>query len=247
MKKGIRITIILILSMITIVFLILGLKEKIYSIDTKYKNEAIREISIKESNDPIDRKIDFEKLKAINNDVVAWIYIPGTNIDYPILVGDSNEEYLYKDIEGKYNPLGSLFSFTGTNFTKGNTFIFGHNMANEQMFGQLKSYISSEFSNEHKYFYLYTERKAMKCDIFSTFICNMNDSILRSQYELGTVDYLNFLSEITTKNNFSEYNLDGEIMRYSTTKTFSLITCYGAEGTKDRLVVNGIVIEEKIR
>ena len=46
---------------------------------------------------------------------------------------------LYKDINKEYTPLGSIFSYSGTNFTKGNTFIFGHNMASSQMLVNLEN------------------------------------------------------------------------------------------------------------
>lgn len=175
------------------------------------------------------------------------VYIPGTKVDYPILVGESDEEYLYKNISKEHTPLGSLFGFSGTNFTKGNTFIFGHNMASSQMFGELRKYLSSDFLEEHRYIYVYTERKAMKCDIFSIFIANENDNVFSGQYELGTVEYIDLLSELVNRNNYSNNNLKKDIIEYSTTQVFNLITCYGREGTSDRLLVNGIVVEEKIR
>uniref|UniRef100_UPI002625F5E8 class B sortase n=1 Tax=Clostridium sp. TaxID=1506 RepID=UPI002625F5E8 len=141
----------------------------------------------------------------------------------------------------------SLFSFSGTNFTKGNTFIFGHNMASSQMFGELRKYLSSDFLEEHRYIYVYTERKAMKCDIFSIFITNESDDVFNGEYELGTVEYIDLLSELVSRNKYSNNKLEKSIMEYSTKQVFNLITCYGREGTSDRLLVNGIVLEEKIR
>ncbi|MEG1457619.1 MAG: class B sortase [Bacilli bacterium] len=236
-----------ILLVIAVVFLYKGIIDTKGNISNKIKNNSLRELTTSVASEPLDRIIDFEKLKAINEDIKAWIYVPGTNIDYPILVGESDEEYLYKDINKEYTQLGSLFGFAGTDFNKGNTFIFGHNMANNQMFGQLKKFISSEFSNENRYFYIYTERKVMKCEIFSTFICDIDDSIFNGEYELGTVDYVSLFSEIVNKNKYANYNLDKSILEYSKAQIFNLITCYGAEGTRDRLVVNGVVVEEKIK
>lgn len=236
-----------ILLILAIIFLSKGYNDWKYRISNKVKNDSIRELATSEEiEDPLDRIIDFEKLKAINEDIKAWIYIPGTKVDYPILVGESNEEYLYKDINKDYTPLGSLFTFSGTNFTKGNTFIFGHNMASSQMFGELRKYLSSDFLEEHRYFYLYTERKVMKCDIFSIFIANETDNIFSGEYELGTAEYIDLLSELSNRNKYGN-SLEKNIIEYSTTQVFNLITCYGGEGTPDRLLVNGIVVEEKIR
>lgn len=236
-----------IVLIVAVVFLYKGIMDSKGNISNKVKNNSLRELTTSVANDPLDRIIDFEKLKAINEDIKAWIYVPGTDIDYPILVGESDEEYLYKDINKEYTKLGSLFGFAGTDFNKGNTFIFGHNMANNQMFGQLKKFISSEFSNENKYFYIYTERKVMKCEIFSTFICDIKDSVFNGEYEIGTADYVSLFNEIVNKNKYANYNLDKSILEYSKAQMFNLITCYGAEGTSDRLVVNGVVVEEKIK
>lgn len=237
-----------ILLVLAIFFLYNGFVELRYIISNKAKNQSLREVATSDVSDPFNRVIDFEKLKSINEDIKAWIYIHGTSIDYPILVpGDNNEEYLYKDIDKEYSPLGSLFSLSGTNFTKGNTFVFGHNMASNQMFGELKKYINSDFLKEHRYFYIYTEHKTMKCDVFSVFVTNENDNIFKGEYELGTVEYLSLLEELNRKNKYSKYGLDEPIINYSSKQIFNLITCYGSEGTNERLVVNGIGIEEKIQ
>ena len=237
-----------ILLIVSIVFLYKGFVEFRYMISNKAKNQSLREVATSEVvNDPLDRIIDFEKLNSINKDIKAWIYVPGTKIDYPILVGESDEEYLYNDMNKEYTPLGSIFSYSGTNFTKGNTFIFGHNMASSQMFGELRKYIDKDFLKEHRYLYIYTERKAMKCDIFSIFITNENDDIFNGEYELGTVEYVSLIEELNKRNKYSGYSLEESSINYSTRQIFNLITCYGAEGTTERLVVNGIVEEEKIR
>jgi len=237
-----------ILLVLSIIFLYKGFSEARYNSSNKVKNQSLREVATSEVvNDPMDRIIDFQKLKAINEDINAWIYIPNTEIDYPILTGATDEEYLYKDINKEYNPLGSIFTFSNVNFTKGNTFIFGHNMANNQMFGELRKYIDLDFLKEHRYLYVYTERKAMKCDIFSIFVTNENDEIFNGEYELGTLEYISLLSELVNRNKYSNNNLDKNIIEYSTTQVFNLITCYGREGTTERLVANGIVVEEKLR
>lgn len=236
-----------ILLILGLVFIINGINDAKYLIDNKVKNQSIREIATSNTSDPLERVIDFEKLKVINEDIEAWIYVPGTNIDYPILVGSSDEEYIYKNLNREYTPLGSIFTYSGTNFTKGNTFIFGHNMANGQMFGELKRYIDMDFLKENRYFYIYTERKVMKCNIFSVFIVNENDDVFSNEYELGTADYLSLLSRIINKSNYSDSILDKPTIEYSTAQMFNLVTCYGKAGTSNRLLVNGLVVDEKIR
>lgn len=120
-------------------------------------------------------------------------------------------------------------------------------MANGQMFGELKRYIDMDFLKENRYFYIYTERKVMKCNIFSVFIVNENDDVFINEYELGTADYLSLLSRIINKNNYSDSILDKPTIEYSTAQMFNLVTCYGKAGTSNRLLVNGLVVDKKIR
>ena len=94
-----------VLLVISIIFLFKGFTDWKYKISNKVNNNSIRElVTSKNEEDPLNRIIDFQKLKSINKDVVAWIYIPGTKVDYPILVGESDEEYLYKNINKEYTP-----------------------------------------------------------------------------------------------------------------------------------------------
>ena len=102
-------------------------------------------------NEEIPFTVDWNKLKSINNDIVAWIRIPDTNISYPVVQGSSNKQYLRKNIYGNYSRGG--VPFVDANISKPfecpNTIIYGHNLANGAMFSQLKNYSKNEFAEEH--------------------------------------------------------------------------------------------------
>lgn len=239
MRKGISVIVGIIFLLATIVFLYLAFNEAKYSIDTKEKNKAIREVVVTEDeNKPLNRKIDFHKLKNENKDIVAWIYIPGTTVDYPILIGDTNEEYLYKDLEGNYNPLGSLFSDAKKDLSEDHIKIYGHNMREFQMFGELRKFLNKEYMEQHEKFYIYTENKTMECDIFSIFICDIYDSFFNNN---PGSDLVEVLENKNVNSNYYTKNKD-----LSSGKVFNLVTCNGVEGTVERLVVNGIVTKQKI-
>lgn len=239
MRKGISVIVGIIFLLATIVFLYLAFNEAKYSIDTKEKNKAIREVVVTEDeNNPLNRKIDFHKLKNENKDIVAWIYIPGTTVDYPILIGDTNEEYLYKDLEGNYNPLGSLFSDAKKDLSEDHIKIYGHNMREFQMFGELRKFLNKEYMEQHEKFYIYTENKTMECDIFSIFICDIYDSFFNNN---PGSDLVEVLENKNVNSNYYTKNKD-----LSSGKVFNLVTCNGVEGTVERLVVNGIVTKQKI-
>lgn len=226
-----------------VLFLYLGFKEYQYTLKSKYKNETIREMVINDSNDPLNRRIDFKKLKSENKDIVAWIYIPGTSIDYPIVIGENDEEYLYKDIEGNYSPLGSIFTYANTkkDFLDSHVKIFGHNMKEFQMFGELRKFLNVDYMKEHKKFYIYIDRKTIECDIVSIFTCNENDSIFGNNS--SGIDFLTTLSE---RNVNSNYDLLNNMEKLSDSQIFSLVTCNGVEGTTERFLVNGVAVKEKI-
>lgn len=239
MRKGISVIVGIIFLLATIVFLYLAFNEAKYSIDTKEKNKAIREVVVTEDeNKPLNRKIDFHKLKNENKDIVAWIYIPGTTVDYPILIGDTNEEYLYKDLEGNYNPLGSIFSDAKKDLSEDHIKIYGHNMREFQMFGELRKFLNKEYMEQHEKFYIYTENKTMECDIFSIFICDIYDSFFNNN---PGSDLVEVLENKNVNSNYYTKNKD-----LSSGKVFNLVTCNGVEGTVERLVVNGIVTKQKI-
>ena len=245
MKKSIifKNIIVLVSLVLGILFLYLGFKEYQYTLKSKYKNETIREMVINDSNDPLNRRIDFKKLKSENKDIVAWIYIPGTSIDYPIVIGENDEEYLYKDIEGNYSPLGSIFTYANTkkDFLDSHVKIFGHNMKEFQMFGELRKFLNVDYMEEHKKFYIYIDRKTIECDIVSIFTCNENDSIFGN--DSSGIDFLTTLAE---RNVNSNYDLLNNMEKLSDSQVFSLVTCNGVEGTTERLLVNGISVKEKI-
>lgn len=231
------------------IFFYLYISGGLYAINSKYKNNSIKDMVVHETENPLDRKIDFKKLKEINSDVVGWIYIPNTKIDYPILIGSKDDTYLNTDIEKKRNSLGSIFSYAKTkrDLSDSNVFLFGHNMRQQQMFGELKKYINEDgFEENHNKFYVYTENKTMELDIVSIFTCNENDTIFSTGFELGTVEYLDYISNILERNKFSNYYLKKDKkLNLINNQLVSLVTCYGEQGTTERLVVSGSVVKEK--
>ncbi|WP_308779981.1 class B sortase [uncultured Clostridium sp.] len=245
MKKSIifKNIIVLVSLVLGILFLYLGFKEYQYTLKSKYKNETIREMVVEDSNDPLNRRIDFKKLKSENEDIVAWIYIPKTSIDYPIVIGDTDEEYLYKDIEGNYSPLGAIFTYANTkkDFSDSHIKVFGHNMKEFQMFGELRKFLNVDYMKEHKKFYIYTDRKTIECGIVSIFITNENDSIFGN-----TSSGIDFLTTLSERNVNSNYDLLNNMEKLSDSQIFSLVTCNGVEGTTERFLVNGVAVKEKI-
>lgn len=86
------------------------------------------------------RNIDFESLKQINPDIVAWLTIEAAGIDYPVVQGENNEYYLHYTYSGKANIAGSIFLDCQNmpDFSDGKIILYGHNMRDGSMFAALK-------------------------------------------------------------------------------------------------------------
>lgn len=113
----------------------------------------------KKTIDKVKPVIDFKQLSAINQDVCAWLKIPGTTVDYPVLyrVGD-NEFYLHKDLYQKYSSYGSLYFAQGCIPIQENVslLVYGHHMKDGSMFAELMHYKQKKYYKNHSYIYLYT-------------------------------------------------------------------------------------------
>ena len=119
------------------------------------------------------RTIDFEAIQTNENaDIYAWIYIPGTNVDYPVLQHASNDTfYLDHDLQGKKAACGSIYTekANSKDFNDNHTVLYGHNMKNGTMFKTLHYYDDKEFFQENKYIYVYTEKDTRVYQIFGAY------------------------------------------------------------------------------
>ena len=167
--------------------------------------------------------VDFEKLLEMNSDVVGWIrFDEPSEINYPVVQGRDNEEYLKRTFEANTNKLGTLFVDVNNpgDFSGRNTFIYGHNMKNGSMFAQLLKYKDDSFYKEHPYFYIYTpDGKVRTYEIFSAGVVkDTSDS-----YIMDYADDAAFQTYIDYIKQQSAYPTSAEVTTAS--KIVSLSTC----------------------
>lgn len=106
--------------------------------------------------------VDWDKLK--DTDAYAWIKVPGTRIDYPVVAAsDDTEEdfYLHHNLKGRYDFAGTIYSRKANqkDFSDPVTVLYGHNMRNGSMFGTLKRFEEKHFFNQHETVYIYMPGK----------------------------------------------------------------------------------------
>lgn len=154
--------------------------KKMDNIEEKITKEVITDKKDKDDKNKEEDNFDvnFEKLRKINSDVVGWIYIPNTHINYPIVKGLDNEYYLDHSVYKDYNILGSIYmnSSNSRDFSDNNTIIFGHTSDDgNYMFTDLNKIYEGKLG-ERVNIYIHTEKENYVYQIYSAYITDDTDS-----------------------------------------------------------------------
>ena len=99
----------------------------------------------------------FQELQAVNPEVIAWITVYGTNIDYPVTQGPDNMKYINTNAEGQYSLSGAIFldCENSRDFSDFNSILYGHHMEKKAMFGELGGFERENTFDTHPYGNLY--------------------------------------------------------------------------------------------
>ena len=151
-------------------------------------------------------EVDFAALREVNPDIVAWIYIEGTEINYPVVQGEDNSYYLYHLFTGEWNGAGCVFlDFQNdAGFADRHSILYGHHMKNGTMFSTLDKYKQQDFVDEHPIGLLMTPDRNYKIEFFSGYVTAPQDDawdvgFTESEFEVwlrDTMDRSCFTSEI---------------------------------------------------
>lgn len=150
-----------------------------------YKLEAAR-LALKYQIEIPDKNIDFDKLhREVSDDIYAWIYIPNTNVDYPVFQHPTdNTYYLEHNVDGSEGYPGCIYTenYNSKDFSDPQTVIYGHNMRDGTMFSDLHKYEEQEFFDENKYVYIYTEEMVYVYRIFAAYQTNNAHQLLNFDF-----------------------------------------------------------------
>lgn len=186
-----------------------------------------------------DLEIDLDALLATNEDFVGVLYIPALQLYYPVAHSHDNLEYLSTTFEGTKNPSGCIFldANASEDMTDINTFIYGHNMKNETMFGILKEFSRQEdLCATNPYFYLYLKDGSVnKYHIFAYYTTPVDDELYDS-FE-GDDAYDAYVARAQSRSYYepSEEEADDFTQRPN---LVTLSTCWGTDH-KNNFVVQG--------
>lgn len=184
--------------------------------------------------------VDFEKLKAQNNEICAWIDFPGQNKSYPVVQSDNNEYYLNHSFRGAENSCGSIFADCRNQgiLEDANTVLYGHNMRNLSMFGFLRNYQKEEHFKRYPYFDLYLPDGTYRCRLLACRRVEADWSNFPIQFESEAARN-SFLAEMQR---YSPYRMN-EPDKEEERPLVMLSTCIG-RGHTHRLVVLAEAYEE---
>ncbi len=122
----------------------------------------------------------FEELLAVNPDVCAWITIDNTNIDYPVLQGETNLTYINTDVYGKFAMAGSIFLDSRSDRGFGDTYslLYGHHMANGNMFGDLDKFEEKSFFSANKTGTLILPDRTYDLEIYACLLVQASENMI---------------------------------------------------------------------
>lgn len=174
-----------------------------------------------ETEPPYVSPIDFETLQAENPDVVGWIRIPDTRIDYPILYdAESNEKYLHTDFDGNESVYGAIYLDCDSepDFSGWNNPIYGHHMKDGSMFKDVVKFKDPEYFKEHQYFDVYTPERTIHLKAVSCYYTG-SDGIVRKTKFKSQESYDAWLKERLEPCSYAE------MPEVSVGSVFTLVTC----------------------
>ena len=153
--------------------------------------------------------------------IAAWLQIPGTDLDYPVMLGKDNQYYLEHLPDGSENPLGSLFLDYRSGTSGPHFIIYGHNGAGGKMLGLLKQYESREYYEEHAILTLVTKDAVYLCPIFSVRRVEADSDAYRLEFE-DNDDLICYMNWAASE---SLYQIDIDFA--DAAKVITLSTCTG--------------------
>ena len=185
--------------------------------------------------------VDFAGMWEVNEDVYAWITVPGTVIDYPILQHETdNTYYLNYNIDGSYGYPGCIYTenMNSKDFTDNNTIIYGHNMKNGSMFAGLHKYKDADFFEENNKVYIYTPQREYEYTIFAAY--TYDDRHLLYSFDFANEEvYANYLEDIQNMRSMNAL-IREDITVTAEDKIITLVTCIGNQSEK-RLLVQAVL------
>lgn len=185
--------------------------------------------------------VEFNDLKRTNPDVVGWVKVNGTNINYPFVQANDNKYYLTHSFNKSYNAAGWVFlDYRNNNTNNKNTIIYAHGRTDKTMFGTLRKVLNNGWLNNTDNFVIKisTETENSLWQIFSVYHIPTTSDYLQTDFDDDT-EYQNFLDMIKNR---SSHNFNTNVT--STDNILTLSTCYN---NNEKMVVHAKLIKKEVK
>ena len=219
----------------------IGMKLRSDEMEDLHSQVAVSDDSVSQTVNYVETPVDFVELKKKNPDIYAWINISGTSVDYPVLRReDDNSYYLNHTVDEKKSIYGSIYTenYNDTDFADFNTVIYGHNMKNGTMFGNLKKYRDKAFFEQNQYINVYMPGRIMKYQIFAAYVWD-NRHILLS-LDFSNEDIREAYIDMILSTRKMNANINSGLPVTKDDRIITLSTCTGNE--EERYLVQGVLI-----
>ncbi len=193
-----------------------------------------------------EKDLDWEALYAENGDIYAWLYIPGTGVDYPILQHPEDDTYyLEHNLDGSQGYPGCVYTerLNSKDFMDQNTVIYGHNMDDGTMFHTLLGYRDKNFFEDNRYAFIYTPERIFAYDIFAAYESG-DEHILYTYGFAGDSGFQEYLDMIFRSRDAGAHFRDGAEID-ADSRIITLSTCLDTR-PDGRYLVQGVLVNEKI-
>ena len=129
-------------------------------------------------------------LMKINKDTIGWLTVDDTHIDYPLVIGEDNQEYINQDVYNKFSLAGSIFldSRNKRDFSDPYNLLYGHNIEHGGMFADVTLFEDKKFFEDHKYGRLYLADKTYDIEFFICSGADAYDSMIFDPPSIATMD-----------------------------------------------------------
>lgn len=186
-------------------------------------------------NNNLSKNRNLSKLKASNSDLLGWIYISDTLIDYPVLQSKDNSFYLNHSFEKKESFTGSIYmDFRNNSFKDQNTIIYGHSLNDGSMFSDLKKFKDETYALKNNNITIVTLDKVLIYEVFA--VCEVDaDYDYRTPNYNETKDFENFINRVSQKS-VIKYKLSPK----TSDKILTLSTCNSNIGST-RLSIHAVL------
>ena len=186
--------------------------------------------------------VDFDELQAMNDEVYAWIEVPGTVINYAVVQSATDDLfYINHAVDKSYFSGGSIFSqrYNTTTFQDSMTVLYGHNSRSQAMFAQLNNFADASFFEQNQSIYIYTPEKVYEYQIFAAYPHSSDHLLLCNDFN----DPDQFAAYFDSLADGVNCNYRRDLFPQFGDKVLTLSTCYRQNRTQ-RFLVQGVLTQE---